>query len=170
VAPAVLAYSWAMASLPRIGWLTAFLFVVCGVSRLARFNVQRHAVDGRYFVGLPIPAAAAQIAALVLVVPQVITERLSATLVAVITVLLALLMVSTFRYPSFKSLDLRSRRSYLVVLVIALGFLLVATHPEGVLLSIATFYSLWGPAAYLVGLLRRRGGAPESVPGGTGQA
>ena len=48
-----------------MGWLAAFLFVVCGVLRLARFNVQRHVVDGRYFVGLPIPAAAAQVAAVV---------------------------------------------------------------------------------------------------------
>lgn len=156
VAPAILAYSWAMSPLPRVGWLTAFLFVVCGVSRLARFNVQRHVVDGRYFVGLPIPAAAGEIAVLVLVFPQRLGERVPASLVAAMTILLALLMVSTFRYPSFKSLDLRTRRSYLVVLVIALGFLLVAVHPEGVLLTIGTVYVLWGPGAYLVGLVRRR--------------
>jgi CDP-diacylglycerol--serine O-phosphatidyltransferase len=167
VAPAVLAYSWALGPVPRIGWLTAFLFVVCGVSRLARFNVQRHVIDGRYFVGLPIPAAAGQIAALVLVFPARLGERLPAVLVAAMTVCLALLMVSTFRYPSFKSLDLRSRRSYLVVLVIALVFLLVAIHPEGVLLSIGTLYALWGPSAYLVGLVRRRGGAPQGTASGT---
>src|SRR5437667_5372124 len=63
VAPALLVYCWAFASVPRAGWLAAFLFVTCGALRLARFNVQRHVVDGRWFVGLPIPAAAAQIAA-----------------------------------------------------------------------------------------------------------
>src|SRR5688500_19211819 len=49
VAPALLAYSWGFGAVPRVGWLAAFLFVVCGALRLARFNVQRHAVDGRYF-------------------------------------------------------------------------------------------------------------------------
>src|ERR1041385_8172917 len=52
VAPAILAYSWAFATVPRVGWLVAFLFVVCGALRLARFNVQKTSVDGRYFVGL----------------------------------------------------------------------------------------------------------------------
>ena len=52
-----------------MGWLAAFLFVMCGALRLARFNVQRHVVDGRYFVGLPIPAAAAQVAAWVNFMP-----------------------------------------------------------------------------------------------------
>jgi CDP-diacylglycerol--serine O-phosphatidyltransferase len=164
VAPALLAYAWAMRSLPRIGWLTAFLFVVCGVSRLARFNVQRHAVDGRYFVGLPIPAAAGQIAALVLLLPHPIGDRLPSTLVAVMTVVLSFLMVSTFRYPSFKTVDLKTRRSYLVVLLIALGFVVVAGHPELALLGIATVYSLWGPTAYLIGLLRRRGEEAPSAP------
>jgi CDP-diacylglycerol--serine O-phosphatidyltransferase len=148
-----------MYDLPRIGQLTAFLFVVCGVARLARFNVQRHAVDGRYFVGLPIPAAAGLIAALVLLQPQRLVERLPSVLVAVGTALVALLMVSTFRYPSFKNLDLRARRSYRTVLVVALGILLLASHPAPGLLSLATLYCVWGPAAYLVSLARRRGDA-----------
>ena len=70
VAPALLAYLWAFQSLERLGWLVAFLFVMCGTLRLARFNVQRHVVDSRYFVGLPIPAAAAQVAAWVTFMPD----------------------------------------------------------------------------------------------------
>ena len=58
VAPAVLAYSWGLADFHRLGWMASFLFVVCGSMRLARFNIQTHVVDKRYFVGLPIPAAA----------------------------------------------------------------------------------------------------------------
>jgi CDP-diacylglycerol--serine O-phosphatidyltransferase len=75
VAPALLAYSWGFATLPRVGWLVAFLFVACGTLRLARFNVQKSSVDGRYFVGLPIPAAAAPVAALVNVSPCPWTRR-----------------------------------------------------------------------------------------------
>src|SRR4029078_4880314 len=65
VAPALLAYAWGFSTVPRVGCLVAFLFVMCGVLRLARFNVQRNVVDGRFFVGLPIPAGAAAVAALV---------------------------------------------------------------------------------------------------------
>ena len=55
VAPAVLAYSWGLADFHRLAWMVSFLFVVCGSMRLARFNIQAHVVDKRYFVGLPIP-------------------------------------------------------------------------------------------------------------------
>src|SRR5258708_27312103 len=78
VAPALLIYSWGFSSLPRVGWLVAFLFVVCGALRLARFNVQKTSVDGRYFVGLPIPAAAAPVAALVNASPAIVDDRVHA--------------------------------------------------------------------------------------------
>jgi CDP-diacylglycerol--serine O-phosphatidyltransferase len=156
VAPGVLAFCWGFSLMPRVGWLAAFLFVVCGALRLARFNVQRHAVDGRYFVGLPIPAAAAQVAAWVSLLPEPLEDRTQATAALCVVVALAFLMVSTVRYRSFKTFDLRSRRSYLVVLGIALLFLLIALHPKSVLLVLATAYWISGPATYLVGLLRRR--------------
>jgi CDP-diacylglycerol---serine O-phosphatidyltransferase len=157
VAPAVLAYSWAFSTVPRAGWLAAFLFVMCGTLRLARFNVQRHAVDGRFFVGLPIPAAAGQIAAIVHFAPAGLESRVEATPALVVVVVLAFLMVSTFRYRSFKGVDLRKRRSYINVLGIAILFLLIATDPATVLLVMATAYALSGPATHLVALSRRRG-------------
>jgi CDP-diacylglycerol--serine O-phosphatidyltransferase len=161
VAPALLVYAWAFsASIPRAGWLGAFLFVMCGALRLARYNVQRHAVDGRYFVGLPIPAAAGQIAAIVHFMPESIDERVLASVVLALTVTLGFLMVSALRYQSFKSLDLRARRSYINILGIALLFLLIALHPEWVLLLASSAYSLSGPAAHAIGLLRRRPGPP----------
>ena len=97
----------------------AFLFVVCGALRLARFNVQKSSVDGRYFVGLPIPAAAAPVAALVNVSPAAVDERTHAVLWLSLLIVLAFLMVSTFRYTSFKKVDLKSRRSYVNVVGIA---------------------------------------------------
>lgn len=167
VAPALLAYGWAFAGhIPRAGWLGAFLFVMCGALRLARYNVQRHAVDGRYFVGLPIPAAAGQLAALVHFMPESIAERPLAAVILALTVTLGFLMVSTLRYQSFRSLDLRVRRSYINILGIALLFLLIALHPEWVLLLAASAYSLSGPAAHAIGLLRRRPGPPPQVAAG----
>ena len=129
VAPALLAFRWALEGVPRVGWLAAFLFLMCGVLRLARFNVQRHVVDGRYFVGLPIPAAAGQIAALVYFFPETVEARAHGLLVLGIVVALSFLMVSTLRYWSFKGIDLRRRRSYINVLGIGLLFLLIAVEP-----------------------------------------
>ena len=156
VAPALLAYVWALALVPRAGWPAAFLFLVCGVMRLARFNVQRQVVDARFFVGLPIPAGAAQIAAIVFMVSEPPANALQATFVLALVVILAFLMVSTFRYRSFKGIDLRRRRSYMTVLGIALLFLLVAAHPEASLLAVTSLYTVSGPLAWAFAALRRR--------------
>jgi CDP-diacylglycerol---serine O-phosphatidyltransferase len=164
VAPALLAYAWGFATLPRVGWLVAFLFVVCGALRLARFNVQKSSIDGRYFVGLPIPAAAAPVAALVNVSPAPVDEKTHAVLWLSLLIVLAFLMVSTFRYTSFKKVDLRSRRSYVNVVGIALLLIVFNMHPEWCLLALATLFWLSGPLAYLWGLaFRRRPGPPPVV-------
>jgi CDP-diacylglycerol--serine O-phosphatidyltransferase len=163
VAPALLAFRWALDSMPRVGWLAAFLFTVCGVLRLARFNVQRHVVDSRYFVGLPIPAAAGQIAAVVFFLPEPIEEHSQALVVLGLVVGLAFLMVSTLRYWSFKGIDLRRRRSYINVLGIAVLFLLMAAHPEVMLLTIACLYTISGPVLHAASLFRRRGDPPPAV-------
>jgi CDP-diacylglycerol--serine O-phosphatidyltransferase len=164
VAPALLAYSWGFGTLPRVGWLVAFLFIVCGALRLARFNVQKSSVDGRYFVGLPIPAAAAPVAALVNVSPLPVDERTHAVVWLSLLIVLSFLMVSTFRYTSFKKVDLRSRRSYVNVVGIALLLIVFNMHPEWCLLALATLFWLSGPLAYLWGVVfRRRPGPPPVV-------
>jgi CDP-diacylglycerol--serine O-phosphatidyltransferase len=145
--------------------LTAFFFLVCGTLRLARFNVQRH-TDSRYFVGLPIPAAAGQVATLAFIAPQLVLERPHAFALVGLVALLGLLMVSTVRYRSFKSLDLRQRRSYVNVLGIVILFLLIAVRPEISLLVAASFYTLSGPIGEAAGLLRRRGDPPPAVATG----
>jgi CDP-diacylglycerol--serine O-phosphatidyltransferase len=88
--------------------------------------------------------------------PEPLESRSQAAIALALITALAFLMVSTFRYRSFKKLDLRSRRSYITVLGIALLFLLVAMEPRLVLLVIATAYWLSAPALYVAGLLRRR--------------
>jgi CDP-diacylglycerol---serine O-phosphatidyltransferase len=164
VAPALLAYSWGFATLPRVGWLVAFLFVVCGALRLARFNVQKSVVDGRYFVGLPIPAAAAPVAALVNVSPTAVDDKVHAVMWLSLLIVLSFLMVSTFRYWSFKKIDLKSRRSYVNVVGIALLLIVFMMHPDWALLALATVFWLSAPLAYVAGLVfRRRPGPPPVI-------
>jgi CDP-diacylglycerol--serine O-phosphatidyltransferase len=163
VAPALLVYRWGFGSLPRYGWLVAFLFLMCGTFRLARFNVQRSAVDGRYFVGLPIPAAAAPIAAVVWFLEKPLEDRSHGTLALVSVMALAFLMVSTLRYQSFKNVDLRRRRNYTNLLGIAIMLGVIALHPEAVMLAIASLYALSGPVAYVISLVTRRRGDPPPV-------
>jgi CDP-diacylglycerol--serine O-phosphatidyltransferase len=162
VAPALLAYSWGFATLPRVGWLVGFLFLVCGTLRLARFNVQKSSVDGRYFVGLPIPAAAAPVAALVNVSPAGVEDKMHAVLWLALLIVLSFLMVSTFRYSSFKKFDLKSRRSYVNVVGIAVLLVVFMMHTDWSLLALATLFWLSGPLAYVIGVLFRR--RPEPPP------
>jgi CDP-diacylglycerol---serine O-phosphatidyltransferase len=167
VAPALLAFRWSLDELPRVGWLAAFWFVMCGVLRLARFNVQHNVADLRYFVGLPIPAAAGQVATLVYFLPDPVTDRVASLAVMWGLVVVAILMVSTLRYRSFKGIDLRARRSYVVVLVIAGLLTMVAAHAEVTLLVLASLYTLSGPTWYLASLIRRRSDPPPAVATGT---
>src|SRR5215470_3539165 len=155
VAPAVLAHSWGLSDFSRLGWMASFLFVVCGSMRLARFNIQTHIVDKRYFVGLPIPAAAGVIASLVLATPERLVDRVLMTALLIATILLSYLMISTIRYRSFKDLDLKRRRPAWILPAIAVVFAIIAYRPALALLSIAVVFAASGPIARVFGFLRR---------------
>ena len=163
VAPAVLAYSWGLADFSRLGWMASFLFVVCGSMRLARFNIQTKVTDKRYFVGLPIPAAAATIVTLVLATPDKLVDRGWMTGLLALTIIVSYLMISTIRYRSFKDLDLRRRRPAWILPVIAAIFVVIGFEPRVSLLAIALAFAASGPAAKLASLLRRRP-AEEAPP------
>ena len=166
IAPAFLAYEWALQPFHRVGWLIAFLFVACAATRLARFNIQHGSSDKRFFVGLPSPAAAGAIASFALAFPEPPAQLGYSVLIGVLVAAAALLMVSHVRYRSFKSLDLRSPRSYLSVVAIVLVLVAVLVHPRS-LMVIAGLYLLWGPAAWLAGWLTRGRGGPREGLGGT---
>jgi CDP-diacylglycerol--serine O-phosphatidyltransferase len=155
VAPGVLVFSWGLSLWPRVGWLACFLFVVCGAMRLARFNIQQKSVDKRFFVGMPIPAAAGALAAVIFMFPEPASSQAQTIPVLVLVPVLAFLMVSTLKYYSFKDLDLRRRQPYLNILFLALLFVAIGTHPQVVLLSMATTYTLSGPALKLYSFIRR---------------
>ena len=116
VAPALLSYAAISPNFGRLAWLIPFFYLVCGATRLARFNVQTHGRESRYFVGLPTPAAAGSVGALILFSHNRSIESLMGGPLLAALMLVGVLMVSTFRYPSFKSLDLRQRWSYRMAL------------------------------------------------------
>lgn len=158
VAPALLSYYWGLTPFLRTGWLIAFLFVVCAATRLARFNVQSAVVDRRWFVGLPSPAAAGTVAAAAFALPEPSRERWMSVLVAALVVVVAVLMVSRLRYRSFKDFDLRSRRSSIWVVGIALGLVVVLAEPRYALATLATVYLVSGPLGWVASRARRSGG------------
>lgn len=163
-APALAAYLWGLIELRRAGWLVPLFFLVATATRLARFNVQTSRVDSRWFVGLPCPAAAGAVASFLLVAPDADWRPWLIGLVTAGLVGLGVLMVSTFRYWSFKRIDLGRRRSYRVALPIAGLILLLAFYPEAFLPVVTMVYALSGPAGWLIGRVTRRGdraGAPE---------
>jgi CDP-diacylglycerol--serine O-phosphatidyltransferase len=155
VAPAFLVYRWALAPLGRVGWLIAFLYVICAATRLARFNIQHAISDKRHFVGFPSPPAAAVLASVAFAFPELPEVRVIPAALAVLTTAVALLMVSRLRYRSFKDFDLRNRRSHVAVLPIAVVLVAVLTHPKGAILTLAFVYLLSGPVAYIWGLVQR---------------
>jgi CDP-diacylglycerol--serine O-phosphatidyltransferase len=106
-----------------------------------------------------------QIGVIVFAFPDPPAERWQQVAVLALVVVLAFLMVSTFRYHSFKGVDLRRRRSYMTVLGIALLFFLVATHPQATLLTVVSLYTVSGPLAWGIAALRRhREVSPPGVP------
>ena len=142
IAPAVLSFQWGLAPLGRLGWAAGFLFVTAAAMRLARFNIQASAAaaDKRYFVGMPSPAAAAVPASTVFLFPSGFTDYRAALPALAIVLVPALLMVSTIRFRSFKTIDLRSRRPYTVLLVMAAGIVLIVTNLHIALVAMSYTY------------------------------
>src|SRR5437016_1213085 len=156
IAPAVLCYAWGLSSLGRLGWAAGFMFVACAAMRLARFNViSAKGGDKRYYVGLPSPAAAAVPAATVFMYPYGLYDYRAALPALVMVLLPAVLMVSTIKYRSFKGLDLKSRRSFRVLLIIAAGIVAIATHPKAVLLVAAYAYLASGLVGFAMARFKR---------------
>lgn len=162
-APALVVYEWALRDLGRIGWVAAFVYCVCAALRLARFNTTLEVIDKRYFQGLPSPAAAALVAGLIWVmIEHGIAGRDVRWLACVATVFAGLTMVSSFRYYSFKDLNLRRSVPFVVVLGIVLGFVLISSYPSLVLFGTFVCYALSG---YVLAILRVIGGRkPTAAP------
>ena len=155
-APALLAHIWGLDIHGRIGWLIPVFYLLCVAIRLARYNVQTRTIDSRYFVGLPAPAAAGTVVSVLFFWPQGASDWQQAT-VAMLFLLASIagLMISTFRYRSFKRFDLRRRWSYRAAAMLALLVLMIVYNPPAVFFSAATLYSLSGPLEWTARRLLR---------------
>ena len=178
MAPAILSFSWGLQPLGRLGWAVGFLFVAAAALRLARFNIQAGSVDKRYFVGMPSPAAAAVPAATVFAYPSGFTTYgvwfpplfpLEAVAVLAMVLVPALLMVSTIRFRSFKTFDLGTRRSYTVLLLVAVALAFIVALPES-LFVLAYGYLLSAFVELAWSRLRRRPPQSQEEPPEDGAA
>ena len=151
MAPAILLFQWALEPFGRLGWLACFFYLACGALRLARFNVQAGVVEKAYFQGLPIPMAAGIVASSVLAVRDLEVDPSGNLGILAMAFLLAVVMVSTFRYRSFKDLDLKERLPfrYLVAGVVVIA--VVAYRPEVNLFILFMTYATLGA---IFGVLR----------------
>lgn len=142
VAPALVVFSWVLQDLGRWGWAAAFIYMACAALRLARFNTQIGVVDKKYFIGLASPAAASVIAGMVWVWSTSVPDASWGVAVAVVTALTGLLMVSNFRYTSFKGLDFRGRVPFAFMLLVVLVFASLIIFQEQGVFAIAVLYAL----------------------------
>lgn len=157
VAPALVIYSWSLEGLGKLGWLAAFIFAAAGALRLARFNTQVSVADKRYFQGLPIPAAAGVLASMVwLCVDSEILGDGVSMMTTVLTIIIAILMVSNVRYYSFKEIDLKGRVPFVAILLVVLAFVGISLDPPKILFLIFFCYALSGPILTLRALYKTR--------------
>lgn len=163
IAPSLVMYQWAYSDLSadgslwaKVGWLVAFTYTASAAIRLARFNTQIGAMDKRFFQGLPSPAAAAVLMALVWLSERFdysddyfVYPALALTLIA------GLLMVSRFSYYSFKDLDLRKKVPFMSLMAIIITFVFLSLDPPSILFAIFFIYMIHGPILALMRRVRR---------------
>jgi CDP-diacylglycerol--serine O-phosphatidyltransferase len=181
LAPAILAFTWGVhfvsspapflhEHLLRAGYFVSVLFLLCGVARLARFNVQTNPIpknpgrpDRKYFVGLPIPAAAGMVVAVTYASNSVPVQGWGWSVAWMcLLALLSFLMVSTWRYYSFKDLNLLRPGSPLTVILFSSIIYLIWAYSQLTLLAIAALYVGSGIVIRIGGVLRRMVRKPES--------
>ncbi len=180
VAPAMLAWVWGFHLMPpvlltdwhikltQLGAIASFLFLVAGASRLARFNITTNAQPSnpgrpgkKYFVGMPIPAGAGVIAAVVHFAKgdPLVSWYTSLTWLAMVATV-GYLMVSTWRFYSGKDIDFKSRHPFRLILFLGMLFASIWFFSRQVLFGIALLYMISGVFWRLQWIFRRRGGTP----------
>lgn len=156
VSPGLLMFAWALKPFGKFGWLAAFLYVVCCALRLARFNVQVATVESKRFIGLPTPAAAGMVSSCVLLFYELGgSGTIKKVSVLILIYALAMLMVSNFRYYSFKDPELFKRQPFSILVILIFLIIVIVAKPEISLFTLALAYMLSGPIGYLYTFLRR---------------
>ena len=159
LAPAILAFTWGLWPLNRLGWAAGFIYLTAAAMRLARFNIQTTTpTDKRYFVGMPSPAAGGVIASTIYLFPEGPQDRETALAALVMVMVPALMMVSTIRFRSVKAIDLGWQRSYFALFLIAVVLALIASHPRVALVVLAYSYTVGALVMWIYTRVRRRQG------------
>ena len=145
IAPALVAFTWSLAPLGKVGWIAAFIYAVGAALRLARFNTMLGVEEKRYFTGLPSPAAAAIVAGVIWGANEMgVSGADIASIMAILVPVTGLLMVSNVKYRSFKDLDLKGRVPFVVLLISVLVLVLIALEPAIVLMGVFGLYGVSG--------------------------
>ncbi len=147
VCPAVTIYLWQTHNFGQVGLVVPFLFMACGALRLARFNLQTKSLPKKFFVGLPIPAAACTLASLILFstyLPQVILTHVLPTFTLGLAFVLSLLMISKVKYASFKELEMVRLHPFSSTVTAIMLFVLVASEPKLIIFMVFMTYIISG--------------------------
>jgi len=164
VAPAVVTYQWGVARIAeygplwrRVGWLVCFFYAAAAALRLARFNSRAATQDKHYFEGLPSPAAAAIVAALVWLVSDQINIGLPGLILAFLVIATAgALMISRFAFNSFKYVNPGAKIRFTYIVLVPLAFIFIFLHLPTSLLAVFGLYALSAPSIWVYRKLRRR--------------
>jgi len=158
IAPSLLAYSWAMSIYGKWGWIVAFLFVLCGALRLARYNIQIGIIESSVFNGLPIPAAASVIATTVIFFNSEyigVEGKFHNIFIIIFVIILSLLMVSGIKYYSFKDMKLLARKPFTIFFWLVVASIIIVAEPELMFFVIIWGYALSGPVWWLVKFVKK---------------
>lgn len=168
VAPGILVYKWALEDFGGWGLFISFAFTACGAIRLARFNVQAirdPVTSSKYFTGLPIPLSAAALVSLMFASHQAGAELVTHDTVAILTLVLAYLMVSTVRYRTFKNLKLTKKSvGVLGTLMGVVAYFSWTLKPAVVLMTFVWGYLLVGMVEEVLFFRKRRLAAAAEAP------
>ena len=165
VAPGLLIYSWALSGLGTFGVAIMFAYVAMGAVRLARFNSTVTLSDGKYFMGLAIPAAAGVVASLVVFDHHAVQmgAEVKSIVVLILTLMLSFLMVSTIKYRSFKDLKFKGPQQITYLVWGILGLMMVAAWPQVMLFVVFSGYAMMGPVEKMFSLVVRVVGKKGAV-------
>jgi CDP-diacylglycerol--serine O-phosphatidyltransferase len=156
VAPSLLAYNWVMSFYGRWGWIAAFMFVLCGALRLARFNIQLGIIESKVFNGLPIPAAAAFVATTVLFFNYIGVEgKFYTPYILFFVIVLSLLMVSNVKYYSGKDMKLFARKPFMSFLLLVILLIVIVAEKEIMSFLLMMGYVISGPVWWVIKFSRQ---------------
>ena len=164
VAPAILVFEWGLQPYGKYGWMAAFLFLTCAALRLTRFNVLKQSDEKKYFQGLPSPVAACIAASAVLFQEEVKLFEGKDLYIVFVMIFLAVTMISTIRYRSFKDIKIKSQAGFGYLLIAIMVVMVISMEPETLLFPVGFAYLLSGPLGLVFSKLK-----PTDEPEVTGE-